>query len=119
MKRRLFIHLLAVPAIMAFLASARAQDWSYFWSIGNGVSVSFARVDNGTYTWKFRNDGYNKITYMKFTYSYIDSNTGMFQTQTDFLPGSLRPGEVIGGWTAFTANSRSQPTIMIRDITRE
>ena len=96
-----------------------ADDWGPFWSVGNNVSVSFVRVNGSTYTWKFRNDGYNSIKYMKFTYSYTDADTYQYKTDVDFLPGSLNPGQVIGGWAAFTANSRLQPTIHIVEIDRE
>lgn len=87
--------------------------------VGNNVSVSFVRVNNTTYAWKFRNDGYNTIAYMKFNYSYIDADSGQYRTDVDFLPGSLRPGAVIGGWAAFSANSRAQPTIQITEINRQ
>jgi hypothetical protein len=107
----------ALAAVLAAVTTAYA-DWTYFTYVGNSVSVSFSAVDNTTQTWKFRNDGYNTISYMKFSYSYIDANTGRYETDTDILPGSLGPGEVFGGWAAFTANSRVAPTIRIVEIER-
>jgi hypothetical protein len=56
---------------------------------------------------------------MKFNYSYLDANTGQYQTGVDYLPGGLAPGAVIGGWAAFTANTYTQPTIQITEIRRE
>jgi len=117
MKRRL-ISCMFVVAILAAAASAYATNWSPFYSVTNNVSASFAPVDATTYTWKFRNDGLTTITYMEFTYSYVDANTGLYKTGKDVLPGTLRSGEVFGGWSAFTAVSRSQPLITITKINR-
>jgi hypothetical protein len=117
MKKRCMYCIVAV-AILAAAASAYADNWSWFYSLTNNVSVSFAPVNGNTYTWKFRNDGYDTIHYMEFSYSYIDANTGLYKTDTDVLPGSLRPGQVFGGWAAFTAVSRTQPTIRITKIDR-
>ncbi len=109
--------LLVISCITA--ATILADNWSYFLPVGDNVSVSFAPVDNATYTWKFRNDGYNRIKYLEFSYSYIDANTGQYRTDQDVFPGSLGPGQTFGGWSAFTANSRSQPIIRITRIERE
>jgi len=117
MKKKLISCILAL-AILAAAGSAYATNWSMFYVLNNNVSVSFAPVDGTTYTWKFRNDGYNTITYMEFTYTYMDANTYQYKTEKDVLPGTLRPGEVFGGWSAFTAVSRSQPVITITKINR-
>ena len=119
MQKRIWIGALVMVALLATLPGAKADDWSYFMSVGNNVSVSFVRVNNTTYAWKFRNDGYNTISYMKFNYSYIDADSGRYKTDVDFLPGSLRPGAVIGGWAAFSANTRAQPSIQITEINRQ
>lgn len=111
--------ILCLVCVLAAIPGARALDWTYFQSVGNNVSISFATVTHTTYTWKFRNDGRNKITFLKFTYTYFDVDSGQSKTDTDYLPGSLKPGEVIGGWAAFTAPTRSQPTIRIVEITRD
>jgi len=115
-----FRPLLALLLSVAILAAAAAyaENWSMFYIIGNNVSVSFTPVDGNTYTWKFRNDGSNTIRYMQFTYSYVEANTGVYKTDTDVLPGTLRPGEVFGGWAAFTAQSHQPPVIRITKIDR-
>ena len=118
MRKRWMTSCILMAVMVIAVAVAYADDWSYFLDVGSGVSVSFARVDNAVYTWKFRNDGYSKIRYMQFTYSYIDADTGQYKTDTDVVPGSLEPGEVFGGWSAFTANTRSQPVIRITNIDR-
>lgn len=119
MSRRCVSILLSFVTIFATNATVYASEWSAFSYVGDGVSVSFAQVQNTTWTWKFRNDGSRKITYMKFTYSYVDANTGQYTTDSDVLPGSLKPGETFGGWAAFTSNSRLSPTIRIVKIDRE
>jgi hypothetical protein len=116
---RRFNSYFAMVVIVITIACAFADEWSYFVPVGNSVSTSFARVDATTYTWRFRNDGYNKVKYMEFAYSYIDAGDGQYKTDTDVLPGSLSPGEVFGGWAAFTATTRAQPSIRITRIERE
>jgi hypothetical protein len=103
----------ALFVLTVFPTAARAQqsNWSAWQPCGDSVSVSFAQVaGTSTWTWKFRNDGPQAITFMDF---YYTDNTGQ---NTDVLPGSLNPGGVIGGWAAFTANS--VPTILIKSIQR-
>ncbi len=117
MNKALVAACLVVAALCATVA--RASEWSYFSMLGNSVSVSYLSVDSTTYTWKFRNDGYNRIKYLKFQVSYIDATTGRFVTDSDVFPGSLRAGETFGGWTAFTANTRSQPSIRVLEIDRD
>jgi hypothetical protein len=113
-----FGYLVAV-AVLGAAASASASDWSMFRPAGNGVSVSFAAVDRTTYTWKFRNDGDNTIKYMEFTYSYVNAETGLYQTDKDVLPVPLGAAKVFGGWAAFTSTSRRPPAIQITKIQRE
>ena len=110
---------LVFVCLLGAIGSAYADNWGIFRSLGGNVSVSFAPVDNTTYTWKFRNDGIDTITYMDFRYSYIDAQTGAYETQTDVFPGSLGPGQVFGGWAAFSAKSRSEPSIAITNIRRQ
>jgi len=112
---------LILLAVLA-CASLRGDDerWTPFYGLGYDVSVSFARVvDSETYTWKFRNDGSRAVKSMTFTCSYIDAATHQSKTDNDVLPGTLGPGEVLGGWTAFTANTRVQPTIRITKVERQ
>jgi hypothetical protein len=110
---------LVIVGLLAAIGSAYADNWSYFRAIGNNVSVSSAPVDNKTYTWRFRNDGINKITHLEFKYSYVNAQTGAYETQSDVFPWSLGPGQVFGGWSAFTAASRSEPLITITNIRRQ
>lgn len=98
---------------------AHAENWGQYTYLGSGVSVSFAQVSYDTYTWKFRNDFSRRIIYMEFRYSYIDADTGILQIDTDVLPVTLGSGEVIGGWTVFTSNSRVPPLITVMKIERE
>jgi hypothetical protein len=111
--------LLVLLGLFATSQIVNADNWSTFWPIGDSVSISFVQVNASTYAWKFRNDGNDAITYMKFTYSYYDANSGQFKTDVDYLPGGLAAGGVIGGWTAFSANTRSQPSIQIIEIRRQ
>ena len=118
MKSRMIQLTLVAIAMVGLALAAFADDWTSFTYLGDGVSVSFARVTSDTYTWKFRNDLSSRITYMKFRYSYVDANSGILQIERDVLPGTLRSGEVFGGWSAFTSNSRVPPTISILEIER-
>jgi hypothetical protein len=119
MHKRLWITVLALVGLFAALPGAHADNWTYFMALGNNVSVSFVRVDNTTYAWKFRNDGYNTITDMKYTYSYIDADSGLSKTDADILPVPIKPGGVFGGWAAFSANTRFQPSLRITEINRQ
>jgi hypothetical protein len=119
MNRRSAIPVLIALAVLVSAAGVEAGDWGTFWPVSNGVSVSFAQVENSTYAWKFRNDGYNAVTSMRFTYSYIDADSGQYKTDSDVLPQRLSPGQIFGGWAAFSANARTQPTIVITEIERE
>jgi hypothetical protein len=96
--------------ILPLTVPLRAQDgnWSTWQSCGDNVSVSFDQVNSSTWTWKFRNDGTQTITYMDFNYT---DNAGQHY---DVMPGSLQPGQVIGGWAAFTA--ASVPTIQLKTV---
>ena len=75
------------------------------------VSVSFSQVERDTWTWKFRNDGGQTITYMKFQYTDKDGS------HSDVLPVDLKPHAVHGGWASFTASSN--PTIRILELKRK
>ena len=61
-------------------------------ALGNSLSVSYARVDSTTYTWKFRNDGYNAIKYLKFSYSYVDATMGYGTSAQAYALGLLELG---------------------------
>ena len=98
-------------ALFTGIYQAAAQNWSEWQSFGSSVnvSVSFAQVPGNTlWTWRFRNDGAVAVTYMDFNYS---DDTGQHK---DTFPGTLNPGQILGGWAAFTASSN--PTITITKI---
>ena len=107
-----------IPVVFA-AAAFGGDGWTAYTSIGEGVSVSFTAVTKTTYTWAFRNDGTTTITGMKFSYSYIDADSGQYKTDTDILVLSLKAGRSFGGWAAYTAVTRSAPTIKILEIKRQ
>jgi hypothetical protein len=112
MKKRILLTLfLGMLSISTLEARAWSGDWSTWDYLSNQVSVSYNQVQRDTWTWKFRNEGVTTIKYMSFKYWDKDGE------HRDVLPGSLRPGEVFGGWAAFTASSR--PTIVITEIERK
>jgi hypothetical protein len=83
----------------------------------NDVVVRFNRVEAKTYTWAFRNNSLSRtIESINFTYTYLDADTGVNKRAKDIMPMRLRPGQSMGGWTAFTANTRMEPTITITNI---
>jgi hypothetical protein len=104
--------LTAALLFIAFPAALTAQpaNWGPWQPCGDAVSVSFLEVTGtSVWTWRFRNDGPVPITYMDF---YYTDNTGR---NTDVLPSSMfKPGDILGGWAAFTANSL--PTIQLNII---
>jgi len=119
MLRTMMIGLASVAiGAAAFLATAgdasAASTWSS-WSKFNNyldwsttlVSRDFEGKGNHFWTWRFRNRTSNKtVTYFKFRIYEYKAN-GRTVTSYDYLPGSLRPGQGIGGWAAFDAVGRS------------
>lgn len=115
------------PGAFAVPPAVIADDdpcWSYFTPLGNSISVSFCKVKNAsrdeegdTWTWKFRNDGYDTISYLEYTYTeyHIDYTN---EEHNDYFPGTLGPGKIFGGWAAFTAESTRSPTLRIKKIER-
>jgi hypothetical protein len=102
--------IIAVTLCGSLSLSACATYWSAWSSIGDDVSLSYARLTKETWTWKFRNDGSTVITFMTFTYTDADGE------HPNALPGSLPPGAVYGGWGAYAASS--PPSIVIKEIKR-
>ncbi len=115
-KTRMALLVLAVVA-MRWHPTAEAQDgnWGAWRSTGVGISIRFARVNNTTVTWSFRNDTNRVLESMDFDYSFVDADTNMQTTQHDLLPYALRPGGAVGGWTAFMANTRGSVSVAIKN----
>lgn len=112
------IALLVIAVItLSWHTKAAAQDgnWGPWRSTGVGISIRFARVNNTTLTWSFRNDTNRVLESMDFDYTFVDADTNMQTTQHDLLPYALRPGGAVGGWTAFSANTRGAVTIAIKN----
>ncbi len=111
--KRSVLLVVAVLSLMFTLGRRPAEgdpNWSPWQRFNGGapVSVSFTQVNRDTWTWKFRNDGARPIVLLKFQYTDRDG------THADILPGDLQPGQVFGGWAAFTASS--SPTIRLTQI---
>jgi hypothetical protein len=53
---------------------------------------------------------------MNFNYSYVDADSGQPATQSDVLPFALAPGQSVGGWAAYTANTRGNISLAITQI---
>ena len=102
--------MLAALTLITVSTTLQAGTWSAWQPCGNEVSVSVTQVTHDTWTWKFRNDGSTTITHLDFTYT--DSQG----THNDVMPVNLKPGEVFGGWAAFT--SSSWPIIQLKTIKR-
>jgi hypothetical protein len=94
-----------------------ADGWLH---LGHQVAVKQKSVSSDMVTWTLKNLGSTTITYMKFSYTFNDANTGVLKTESDFLPGSLGPGESIGGWAAFSAYpAKALNSMWIVEITRK
>lgn len=92
--------------------------WGPWQFIGTtGVAVSVSRVNSKTLTWEFFNGRPDTITSLNFNYSFVDADSGQNTTQTDLLPFPLKTGGGIGGWTAYTANTRGGVNFAITQMT--
>jgi TPR repeat protein len=92
--------------------------WGPWQFIGNtGIAVSVSRVNSKTLTWEFFNGRPDTITSMNFNYTFVDADSGQNTTQSDLLPFPLKPGGGIGGWTAYTANTRGGVSFAITQMT--
>ncbi|HEY3121722.1 MAG TPA: hypothetical protein VGL15_13935 [Vicinamibacteria bacterium] len=110
---------LLILCLLSFCSGVVAADRRHApWrDIGHEVSVRvwpLTGVEN-TWSWDFRNDGAETITLMKFSYVTRTPDGSTF-TRNDVVPGDLRPGQMIGGWIAFMAESTSEPTIVIKEV---
>ena len=88
--------------------------WQFLGS--SGVAVSVTRVDAKTLSWEFFNARPDNITSLNFNYTYVDADTGQNSTQKDLVPLTLKPGDALGGWTAYTANTRGNINIQITQM---
>ena len=86
------------------------DDWGYWRTLGNGVSVRFKIVQRNyergyhLWTWEFKNDSYSsKVTYLKFEYTEYKMT---YEKNTDYFPGTLKGGETFGGWAAIHGHFR-------------
>jgi hypothetical protein len=114
-KRTMAIACVVLALAMARQPKAEAQStWGAWESTGVGISIRFARVNNNTLTWAFRNDTNQNLTSMDFNYSFVDADSGEETTQHDILPYTLRPGGSVGGWTCYSANTRGSVSIAIQ-----
>jgi hypothetical protein len=104
------------PASLANLPPASAP-WGPWTPLGNnGLVFDVSRVNASTLTWRFFNAGPNTIASMNFNYSYVDANSGQPATLSDLLPFALAPGQSVGGWAAYTANTTGNITLSITQI---
>jgi hypothetical protein len=104
------------PTVASSLPSPQAP-WGSWSPIGNtGLVFDVSRVNDTTSTWRFMNAGANTITSMQFNYTYVDANTGQQATQQDVLPYALAPRQSVGGWAAYTANTRGEIVISVTQI---
>lgn len=91
--------------------------WGTWAALGNtGLMFDVSRVNGTVVTWRFLNAGSNTISSMQFNYSYIDADSGQQATQQDLLPYPLGPGQSVGGWAAYTANTRGDVLISITQM---
>jgi hypothetical protein len=89
--------------------------WQY-WS--GAVQIRYAQVNANTVTWAFKNaGGACEVQPFDFMFSYSDAKTGQWVTSHDTQPFKLAPGKDVGGWTAFTANTKSITSLVIRPST--
>src|SRR5215469_11803388 len=92
-------------------------SWGAWVPLGNtGLVFGASRVNATTLTWRFFNAGSQTVASMSFTYTYTDADTGQTATQPDVLPYALHPGQSVGGWAAYTANTRGSVSLQITQI---
>ncbi|MGD0906815.1 MAG: hypothetical protein ABSA96_04495 [Candidatus Acidiferrales bacterium] len=94
----------------------KAQSaWGPWETTGVGISIRVARVNNTTVTWAFRNDTNRTLRSMDFDYTFVDAGTNQVTTQHDILLFPMASGGSFGGWTAYTANTRGEVSIAIKN----
>ena len=97
-----------VPAILIILSSsALAEDWGPYMFFTTNLDIRYVHTNPTTLTWAFKNSrGGCNVEPFTFRYSYIDADTGQLSNSNDVEPEQLTPGKSVGGWQAFTANTR-------------
>ena len=107
--------------------AARAQNaWTAPWQdLESGILVQFSQVNAQTCTWRFQNISYvTTLQSMTFTYTYPSPTPGgaynPYDTKTDkdVLPSPLGPGQMVGGWAAFSAPANCT-TVRINVLDRQ
>jgi hypothetical protein len=93
-------------ALIATSLTASAGDWGSWERFGDtGISIRFAQVNRTTCTWAFRNDSSRVLKTLRFRIDDTNAETGQSESSNDLIPFSLRPGQSVGGWAAFTAEA--------------
>lgn len=93
------------------------SPWGAWVPLGNtGLVFGVSRVNATTLTWRFLNAGSQTVASMNFNYTFVDANSGQATTQSDLLPYALQPGQSVGGWAAYTANTRGNVSLQITQI---
>lgn len=110
--RRLLV--IASAFTLAFVAISAYAEWGPWQTIGDGmVAVSFSQVNNDTCTWKIKNTGSTTLKTLEFSYTYVPADSPYSQkTDKDILPYPLKPGAVVGGWTAYSASTHRCPSTL-------
>jgi len=99
---------LAAIALLLLTGSltAHAGDWGQWEPFGTtGISIRWSQVNRSTCTWAFRNDSNRTLKTLNFNITDINADTGQAESSSDLLPYPLRPGQSVGGWTAFSASA--------------
>jgi hypothetical protein len=93
------------------------QNWSAWQPMGNtGLAISFVRVNGTMMAWAFLNAGSQTVKSMGFNYTYVDADSGQQKTDKDILVWPLKPGSSVGGWAAYSANTRGNVSVQITSI---
>jgi hypothetical protein len=104
MNRIRAIYVVLVFAMLPGLA--HADEWGPWRPFGStGLSIRFAQVNRTMCTWAFRNDSSRTLSTFDFLIDDINAETGQSEESPDLIPYTLRPGQSVGGWAAFSAEA--------------
>jgi len=107
----------ACSPVSATNMPAPQAPWGAWANLGStGLVFDVSRVNDTTLTWRFLNAGSNTISSMQFNYTYIDATSGQQATLSDVLPYTLSPGQSVGGWAAYTANTRGNVSLAVTQM---